>query len=252
MLKLSIVMCVFQNLHLTMQSVENLLNTDVPFELIVIDNGCTDGTAAYLEKRPVKVITNKLNRSIMPAWNQGLEAADGDFVMFTCNDMIVHHSNAQKMLEVFKVDPSVYCVTTEFTHLAYPQDWWEQAARKLAEPLTFKLVGPPMPPNPPDDQMMGGHFIVSREGLNALGKFDEWLPIWYSDVDIWCRFRAMGHPVVQANTLIHHFESQTTGASFPEANTDLTIEESHRRFEAKWGKCADVIADYHANPMPVV
>ena len=242
---LSIVMCVFQNKHLTVQSVENLLDTDIPFELIVIDNGCTDGTDEYLETKNITVITNPVNVSIMPAWNQGLKETKGDFVMFTCNDMIVHYSNARKMLQVFD-DPEVYCVTTEFTHLEYPLDWWEQAQRKLDEPLTYKIIGPPMPPNPPDDQMMGGHFIVNRKGLDELGSFDINLPIWYSDVDIWCRFRAMKHPVVQCNTLIHHFESQTTGLGF--ATTDITIEESHRRFVEKWGECQGVVDDYQRNP----
>ena len=247
MLILSIVMCVFQNVHLTVQSVENLLETDIEHELIVIDNGCTDGTAEYLAGKDIKLITNEVNVSIMPAWNQGLQLVEGDYVMFTCNDMIVHPSNAGKMLKVFDIDPNVYCVTTEFTHLELPEDWWEQAQGKLEEPLVYKLVGPPMPPNPPEDQMMGGHFIISQKGLEELGEFDNDLPIWFSDVDIWCRFRKMGHPVVQANTLIHHFESQTTGAGL--AGPDcITMEESGRRFEAKWGKCADVIGDYQRNP----
>ena len=244
---LSIVMCVYQNRHLTVMAVENLLYTDIPFELIVIDNGCTDGTAQYLETKEVTVITNTVNRSIAPAWNQGLEVATGDFVMFTCNDMIVHSSNAAKMIKVFDLDPEVYCVTTEFTHLEYPQDWWEQAQEKLDEPIVYKVIGPPMPPNPPLDQMMGGHFIVSRRGLDEFGVLDVNLPIWYSDVDIWCRFRMLGHPVVQVNTLIHHFESQTTGLGYSTPNC-ITAEESHKRFEAKWGKCKDVIADYQRNP----
>lgn len=247
---LSIVMCVYENLHLTQRAVENLRGIDIPIELIVIDNGCTDGTGDWLKSQLVKVITNEENRSIMPAWNQGLGVAQGENILFTCNDMTVHPSGPRKMLKVFALDPEIYCVTTEFTHLNFPPDWWKIAAKKMREPLTYKIVGPPMPPNPPDDQMMGGHFIVSRKGLRAFGRFDESIPIWYSDVDVWCRFRAMGHPVVQCNTLIHHLESQTTGVYA--STVDISIAESAERFEKKWGKCADVIADYHANPMPVV
>ena len=243
---ISIVMCVFQNKHLTVQSVENLLQTDIPFELIVIDNGCTDGTGEYLETKDVTVITNKDNVSIMQAWNQGLRIAKGDYVLFTCNDMIIYPSNARKMIQVFDLDPKVYCVTTEFTHLEFPEDWWDTARKKFEEPLDYRLIGPPMPPNPPLDQMMGGHFVINRTGLEELGEFDENLPIWYSDVDIWCRFRAMGHPVVQCNTLIHHLESQTT--SILTGPGCISIEESGKRFIAKWGECADVISDYQRNP----
>ena len=58
--------------------------TRPPWELIVIDNGSTDGTAVYLSgvqdaaAVPVTVISNRENRGFPAAINQGLQQARGE------------------------------------------------------------------------------------------------------------------------------------------------------------------------------
>jgi GT2 family glycosyltransferase len=65
------------------------------YELIVIDNGSTDGTGAYLaglrESVPVSmtVITNEANRGFPAAANQGLQAAKGEYLVLLNNDAVV-------------------------------------------------------------------------------------------------------------------------------------------------------------------
>jgi GT2 family glycosyltransferase len=242
----SIIMPVFQNLDLNKESVANLLRTDVSFELIVIDNGSTDGTAEFLATQPIRVITNPENVGISPAIEQGFAAAEGEFMAFTCNDMIVHPTAFGRMIQVMREDPEVYCVCPEFTDIEMPRGWWAKAKRMAEEPVKWKIIGPPMPPHPPDDQMMGGCWVVSRKGWAEFGHLDPELPDWYGDPDIWCRFRAMGHPVVQCNALIHHYQSMTT-ARVPGIKTSYSFH-AQKVFESKWGKVADVIADYNANP----
>src|SRR3982751_2290228 len=65
------------------------------WELIVVDNGSTDDTAAYLAGVqdatgvPVTVITNPRNLGFPPPVNQGLQVAGGDYLVLPNNDAVV-------------------------------------------------------------------------------------------------------------------------------------------------------------------
>src|SRR5579875_3330536 len=69
--------------------------TRPPWELIVIDNGSTDGTGLYLAgvrdaaSVPVTLITNGENLGFPRAINQGLQAASGDDLVLLNNDAVV-------------------------------------------------------------------------------------------------------------------------------------------------------------------
>jgi glycosyltransferase involved in cell wall biosynthesis len=70
-------------------------HTRRPWELIVVDNGSTDGTANYLAgvqdaaAVPVTVIANTTNRGFPAAINQGLKVARGEYVVLLNNDVVV-------------------------------------------------------------------------------------------------------------------------------------------------------------------
>lgn len=78
----SVVVPCFDRLEYTRQCVAALArHTRPPWELVAVDNGSTDGTAAYLAgvvdagAFPVVVVTNPENRGFPAAYNQGLKAA---------------------------------------------------------------------------------------------------------------------------------------------------------------------------------
>jgi len=58
-------------------------------ELIVVDNGSTDGSAEYLKSRPdVRLLPQETNLGYAEANNVGIAAATGDFVLLLNNDTI--------------------------------------------------------------------------------------------------------------------------------------------------------------------
>jgi glycosyltransferase involved in cell wall biosynthesis len=73
-------------------------NTRPPWELIVIDNGSTDETGAYLggvqdaSPVPVTVNSNASDRGFPSATNQGLHVARGDYLVLLNNDAVVTDS----------------------------------------------------------------------------------------------------------------------------------------------------------------
>jgi GT2 family glycosyltransferase/SAM-dependent methyltransferase len=73
------------------------IHTKEPFELIVVDNGSTDGTVEYLEtgvrgrrsEVRIKIVKNKDNLGFAKGYNQGIAAAQGDYILLMNNGTVV-------------------------------------------------------------------------------------------------------------------------------------------------------------------
>jgi GT2 family glycosyltransferase/tetratricopeptide (TPR) repeat protein len=77
--------------------------TDEPYELIVVDNGSTDGTVEYLRScSDVKLIENPDNRGFPAAVNQGIRVSQGAQVLLLNNDVLVTTGWLRRMLEAME------------------------------------------------------------------------------------------------------------------------------------------------------
>ena len=88
--RVTIVMSVFNSLDLTRACLDSLGRTTEPFELIVVDNGSTDGTPAFLEEfappYPFLRERNAENRSVIATLNRAWRRATTEFVCMLHND----------------------------------------------------------------------------------------------------------------------------------------------------------------------
>ena len=108
----SVIVPCFNELEFTRQCVAALARrTRSPWELIAIDNGSSDGTAAYLAgvadaaPFPVRVIANTENRGFPAACNQGLRAARGEYLVLLNNDAVVTDGWLAQLVGLAKSDP---------------------------------------------------------------------------------------------------------------------------------------------------
>jgi glycosyltransferase involved in cell wall biosynthesis len=92
----SVIIPCWNQLQFTRQCLPALLRlTRRPWELILVNNGSTDGTAEYLAgvqdaaAVPLTVIANERNRGFPAAINQGLQLARGEFLVLLNNDVVV-------------------------------------------------------------------------------------------------------------------------------------------------------------------
>lgn len=74
------------------RALDGIVNQTVPFdEIIVMDDGSTDDSAAVIEERirnvpQARLIRNPKNMGVVAAANAGLQAATGDFIFFMSAD----------------------------------------------------------------------------------------------------------------------------------------------------------------------
>ena len=87
--KVSVVICAY-NAESTMEAcLQSLLQLRYGnFEVIVIDDGSKDATLAIAQRFPFRVIHQE-NKGLSMARNVGIEAASGDYVVFTDSDCVV-------------------------------------------------------------------------------------------------------------------------------------------------------------------
>ncbi|MFH1070552.1 MAG: glycosyltransferase [Candidatus Glassbacteria bacterium] len=113
--RVSIVVLCWNKLEMTRSCLESLLDhTDYhDFQVIAVDNGSLDGTPAMLKEmagldhRLTPVLLEQ-NRGIPAGRQAGLEAADGEFVLFLDNDTEVERSDFLSiMVNAMNVHPNV-------------------------------------------------------------------------------------------------------------------------------------------------
>ena len=221
----SIVIPVFNQVAYTRQCLEHIEKaTDIPYELIIIDNASTDGTAAFLRGIGATVITNATNQGCAGAWNQGVAASRGRYVVLLNNDVLVTPGWLGRLVHFMTgtgrgiVSPAVRTGSLNYDLPTYAEVFTRACARATRR------------------EVHGGCMVIAREVFDRVGLFDEGFQVGtFEDVDFLWRARRAG--VTMATTgavLVHHFGKVTQR----EVRKLLGDYESANaaRFVAKWGR----------------
>lgn len=100
---LSIVVLAWDQLGYTQDCVQSIReHTDVPYELIIVDNGSAADARDYARQAADVPILNAENRGFSAGMNQGLAAARGDYVVFLNNDTRLPARWASTLVETLR------------------------------------------------------------------------------------------------------------------------------------------------------
>jgi len=233
----SIIMPVFNKNELTQQCLTHLAEvTDRPsYEVIVIDNASSDGTADFLASLggDIHVITNKENFGFAKACNQGAAVAKGKYLVFLNNDTIPQPNWLAPLVQEVEEHDDVAVVGSM---LLYPDKTIQHAgvvfSRGNQSPYHY-LSGVPQNFGPANVRrefhaVTAASMLVRKDLFVQVDGFDEGYKNSFEDVDLCLKIRACGKKVIyQPKSWLYHLESQTPGRKDHDA-------ENSRRFSQRW------------------
>lgn len=208
-------------------------------EIIVSDNGSTDGTAAWARTHfpGITVLESPQPLSFAAAVNRGIARARFRHTLLLNNDMEPEPGFLGPLLDAFGQAPDLFCATAQIFFPAGKRReetgkavWRRKRARPdffvhCVEPLEGENLTPVL-------YGSGGCSLFDTAKLRALGGLDEALaPAYVEDLDLGFRAWRQGWPTVfVSGARVTHHHRATTSRFFREVDLQTYTEINFLRF----------------------
>ncbi len=242
----SIIIVTYNQIRFTKQCIDSITQrTSVPYELIFVDNGSTDGTPEYLQTvEGARVILNSENLGFAGGVNQGIMVAQGKQILLLNNDTVVTTGWLEGLLEALYDRPDTGLVGPVSNQVSGPQQIavdYEQLtsldgfAWKLRSQREMTEV----------DRLVGFCLLMRREVVDAIGELDEQFKIGCFEDDDYCRraLEAGFKAYIAQHIFVHHFGSVTFKASG--LDFAAIMKENQARYEKKWLDTSTESSSHH-------
>ena len=220
MRNVSIVIPNFNGKHFLEDCLKAVFAQDIEnMEVIVVDNGSTDGSQEYLDTYPgVRVLKLDKNYGFCGAVNAGIKAADSEYVILLNNDTEVDKRFAAELLEAIQSDDKIFSCSSKMIQFHdrnlmddagdyYCALGWAFGRGKGGDIERYeKSVN--------IFASCAGAAIYRKKMLESLGYFDEKHFAYLEDIDVGYRARIHGYRNVYApKAIVYHVGSGFSGSA---------------------------------------
>lgn len=247
----SILVVSYNALERTRSCLESLRRTADPrhpTEVVVVDNGSTDGSAEWLAEQPgIQFVRNADNAGAPRARNQAIARARGEFLVFLDNDVVLTQDWLHRLLFHAEVDGRSGCVGPLTDRAGHNQaipysgtgsiEDVERCAAERARDHHRKFRNQTL--------MTSFCMLVRRAVVEEIGGFDERFSPWgFEDDDFSMRAALAGfRNRVALDVFVRH---EHYGGRKAAVHSEL-LARNWSRFAEKWGGRGDVpYGDYSA------
>jgi O-antigen biosynthesis protein len=189
--KVSVIVAAYNAAATLGACLESLKHVDyAAFEVIVVNDGSSDGTAEIARAAGVKVLTRE-HCGLAAARNAGIEAADGEIVAFLDADAVADRNWLYHLVETIVRRAAAAAGGPNFP----------PPARSMITAAIAAAPGPPREVRTSDDslaQMCGCNMAILKAQLDAIGGFDSMFIAAGDDVDLSWRIIKSGAVIAYA------------------------------------------------------
>lgn len=226
----SICVVTLNHMEITKQCLTNLMESEFPgnTELILVDNGSTDGTSDWLkefqdryssERVRIILVLNKENRGCTGGRNQGCFLATGKYVVILDNDIEIFQRDwLLKMIAFYKKHDSIGILAPKLLFASDPGKI-QSAGVGVTKKGIVGYWGQGKDRNDPEfnyiRELQGcpaACWLLKRDLFDKFGYFDDvYYPVNYEDVDFCYRIRQGGYKVMYLPEVeLYHHQHMTT------------------------------------------
>lgn len=224
---ISVIIPLYNHERYIRQTLDSVFSqTRAPREVIVVDDGSRDGSAAVVEgmlsQHSNLIFWKHPNRGAHATINAGIHRASGDYIAVLNSDDLFHPERFADMAGVLDRQPGVDAVFSDLSFIdddgrAIPNDWYQQAMkfhRKFGD-LALTLVNGNI-------FMTTSNLLIRRSVFEEIGHFSA---LRYAhDLDFFLR-------LVLADKGVHRVDRPLLSYRLHAANT---ISEGHLKVKAEW------------------
>lgn len=247
--KLSIIILSFNTQHLLQKCLDSLkkVKTETEFEVIVPDNGSTDGTVEMLKKDypEVKVIEIGENLGFAQGNNRARKYTHGEYVLFLNSDTNVPERTLAETIKYLENHSDVGALTCKIllpdggldkdarrsfitpwiglTHLYLKLDKFFPKS-KLFSQYWYGYISPDIEHEV--DVIQGAYFLTKKEILDSVDWFDEDYFLDGEDIDLCYRIKEKGWKIIYyPKVSITHHKGATKGKISSRSRDSVPLEE---------------------------
>ena len=185
----SIIIPSFNTKEVTLRCVKSIVeNTSFSYEIIVVDNGSTDGSVKQITN--LKLIANSNNLGFARAVNQGIKVARGRYLLLLNSDVFTKKGSIKKMIEFAQKTPDCGVAggklifgngETQHSVMTFPTLWRTVSKYWLGKKDPVLPEGVAVV-----DAVVGAAFLITPKAKKVVGLLDERYFMYFEDLD-YCR-----------------------------------------------------------------
>ena len=213
-LDVSIIIVSFNTKKLTLGCIESILNSvkNIKYEIIVVDNGSSDGTVDQIQNAKIKnshfakasrdaqksiirIIQNNYNLGFAKANNQGIRIAGGKYILLFNSDTVIKGNSVKNLIEFAQNTPNAGAVgvrllnpdgTIQPSVFRLPTIWRAVKQYWLGEKGLLDKYAPENHKPIVVESLVMAAFLITPKALEKVGLLNEKYFMYYEDLD-YCR-----------------------------------------------------------------